>query len=54
MQVPIKKGTNVLGFIEAARKLGFEAKGVRVVVQKSYLFGINDIKICIKKKDCHF
>lgn len=24
-----KKGTNVLGVIEAAQKLGFEAKGVR-------------------------
>ena len=24
-----KKGTNVLGLIEAAKKLGFEAKGVR-------------------------
>lgn len=24
-----KKGTNVLGMIEAARKLGFEAKGVK-------------------------
>lgn len=30
-----KKGTNVLGMVEAAEKLGFEAKGVRGECSKS-------------------
>ena len=31
-----KKGTNVLGLIEAAEKLGFEAKGVKGVLDSLF------------------
>ena len=48
-----KKGTNVLGLIEAAEKLGFEAKGVKGVLDSLFKIPIPAIAHIIVKKKLH-
>ena len=50
-----KKGTNVLGLIEAAEKLGFEAKGVKGVLDSLFKIPIPAIAhIIVKKQLQHY
>ncbi|AWW32355.1 peptidase C39 [Echinicola strongylocentroti] len=48
-----RKGTNVLGLIEAAKKLGFDAKGVRLKVDQLDLVPVPVIAHVIVKKVLH-
>ena len=48
-----KKGTNVLGLIEAAEKLGFEAKGVKGVLDSLFKIPKPAIAHIIVKKQLH-
>ena len=47
-----KKGTNVLGLIEAAEKLGFEAKGVRGDFESLFKIPKPTIAHVVVKKYC--
>ena len=48
-----KKGTNVLGLIEAAEKLGFEAKGVRGKLDSLFKIPKPAIAHIIAKEQLH-
>lgn len=48
-----KKGTNVLGLIEAAQKLGFEAKGVRGDLESLFKIPKPSIAHVIVKEKLH-